>query len=74
MVPALLLQPLLENAIFHGIEPEINGGEIKVIGQFRNRQLVLTVQNTNSQNLVHCQGNKMALDNICERLITHYDG
>ncbi len=74
MVPALLLQPLLENAIFHGIEPEINGGEIKVIGQFRNRQLVLTVQNTNSQNLVHRQGNKMALDNIRERLITHYDG
>ena len=74
MVPALLLQPLLENAIFHGIEPEINGGEIKVIGQFRNRQLVLTVQNSNSQNLVHRQGNKMALDNIRERLITHYDG
>ncbi len=74
MVPALLLQPLLENAIFHGIEPEINGGEIKVIGQFRNKQLILTVQNTNSQNIVHRQGNKMALDNIRERLVTHYDG
>ncbi len=74
LVPALLLQPLLENAIFHGIEPEINGGEIKVTGQFRNKQLILTVQNSHSQNIVHRQGNKMALENIRERLKTHYDG
>lgn len=74
MVPALLLQPLLENAIFHGIEPEINGGTIKVMGELKQNQLIITVQNTNSKNLVHRQGNKMALDNIRERLSAHYQG
>ena len=73
-VPGLLLQPLLENAIFHGIEPEINGGTIKVEGELKHHQLVITVQNTNSKNLVHRQGNKMALNNIRERLSAHYDG
>ena len=74
LVPALLLQPLLENAIFHGIEPEVAGGTIKVTGQFADRQLDITVQNTNSKNLVHRQGNKMALDNIRERLNSHFMG
>lgn len=74
LVPALLLQPLLENAIFHGIEPEIEGGTIKVIGTLQQNQLVITVQNTNSKNLVHRQGNKMALDNISERLQSHFHG
>jgi len=74
MVPSLLLQPLLENAIFHGIEPEINGGTIKVIGAMNNNQLTITLQNTNSKNLVHRQGNKMALANIRERLSSHFPG
>jgi len=74
MVPALLLQPLLENAIFHGIEPEIDGGTITISGELRKQQLIITVQNTNSKNLVHRQGNKMALDNIRERLSAHYEG
>ena len=74
MIPALLLQPLLENAIFHGIEPEINGGSITVTGEFDKTQLKITVQNTNSKNLVHRQGNKMALANIEERLEVHFHG
>lgn len=74
MVPALLLQPLLENAIFHGIEPEIDGGTIKVIGERDDDRLSITLQNTNSKNLVHRQGNKMALDNIRERLQSHFLG
>jgi len=74
MVPALILQPLLENAIFHGIEPEINGGSIAVLGEFKNNQLKITVQNSNSKNLVHRQGNKVALANIQERLKAHFQG
>ena len=74
MVPALILQPLLENAIFHGIEPEINGGSIVVTGEFDKNQLKITVQNTNSKNLVHRQGNKMAQENIRERLNAHFKG
>ncbi len=74
MVPALILQPLLENAIFHGIEPEINGGSIVVAGELNYNQLIITVENTNSKNLIHRQGNKMALANIEERLKAHYHG
>ncbi len=74
MVPALILQPLLENAIFHGIEPEIEGGSIIVRGEFAAQKLTITIQNTNSKNLVHRQGNKMALANIEERLQVHFQG
>ena len=74
MVPALLIQPLLENAIFHGIEPEVNGGTIKVRAEFKHRQLVISIKNSNSKNIAHRKGNKMALDNIRERLLVFYQG
>jgi two-component system sensor histidine kinase AlgZ len=74
MVPALILQPLLENAIFHGIEPEIEGGSIVVTGEFDKKQITITVKNTNSKNLAHRQGNKVALANIEERLKVHFQG
>jgi two-component system sensor histidine kinase AlgZ len=74
MLPALILQPLLENAIFHGIEPEIKGGNILVRGECVKNELTLTVQNSNSKNLVHREGNKMALANIKERLTAHFHG
>lgn len=79
LVPALLLQPLLENAIFHGIEPEIDGGSIRISGEMvtsplSKTQLKITIQNTNSKNLVHRQGNKIALKNSQERLQTHFPG
>lgn len=74
LFPALLLQPLLENAIFHGIEPEVNGGSIIVSGELKAHQLKITIQNSNSKNLVHRQGNKIALKNIQERLQSHFPG
>ncbi len=74
MVPALLIQPLLENAIFHGIEAEIKGGTIKVVGELRNNKLLISIQNTNSKNIIHREGNKMALDNIRQRLNVFFQG
>jgi len=74
LLPALLLQPLLENAIFHGIEPVISGGHIKISGELHNKMLTISIQNSNSKNLVHRQGNKIALKNIRERLHSHYPG
>lgn len=46
VVPALLLQPVVENAIRHGIEPASEGGNIVVTARRRDDLLVLAVQNT----------------------------
>lgn len=45
-VPALLLQPLVENAVKHGIEPAADGGHLDVIAEQVNDDLVLSVKNT----------------------------
>jgi two-component system, LytTR family, sensor kinase len=44
-VPNLLLQPLVENAIKHGIAKRVSGGTIRVAGASRNEKLVLSVYN-----------------------------
>jgi hypothetical protein len=44
LVPTLLLQPLVENAIRHGIEPTENAGLLRLTGQRDNGKLVLTVE------------------------------
>ena len=44
-VPALILQPLLENAVYHGIEPLDKGGTIRVRGKREGTRAVLTIDN-----------------------------
>ncbi len=72
LIPALLIQPLLENAIFHGIEPVIQGGHIIITGELISASLHIEIQNSNSKNIVHRKGNKIALKNIKERLESHF--
>ncbi|MCC2676269.1 MAG: sensor histidine kinase [Ramlibacter sp.] len=45
-VPALLLQPLVENSIKHGLEPKVQGGRVTVRAQREAQDLVLEVQDT----------------------------
>ncbi len=42
-VPPLLLQPLIENAIHHGLEPQLQGGTVHVSARLQGRELVLEV-------------------------------
>jgi len=46
LVPPLLLQPLVENSIRHGLEPQVAGGRIAVCAQVQAGQLLLTVRDT----------------------------
>jgi hypothetical protein len=43
-LPPLLLQPLVENAVVHGLEPSIEGGTVRVSARVRGEELVLEVQ------------------------------
>ena len=74
-VPSLLLQPLLENAIFHGIEPRRDGGKVRVTGALDGEMIVLTVSNPlpEAGSSAH-SGNGVALANIRERLMLVYQG
>ena len=45
-VPALLLQPLVENSIQHGLEPKVEGGRVTVNARREGGQLVLEVVDT----------------------------
>jgi len=69
LVPGLTLQPLLENAIYHGIEPSQTGGTVTVRGGQRGDQLWIEVSNPVSITGDHSerQGNQLALANIRER-------
>jgi two-component system sensor histidine kinase AlgZ len=73
LIPPLLLQPLMENAIYHGIEPQPEGGTIRLLGRVHGKALTLLISNPlpgTSHRRRH--GNRMALENIRERLAVHY--
>jgi len=73
-VPSFCVQPLAENAIYHGIEPVADGGQIKISAQLENNRLCLSVSNpVKEQNAMsRHQGNHMAQSNIQTRLVLMY--
>ena len=73
LIPALSLQPLVENAVYYGIEPSLEGGEIKINGYQRLNRLFITITNPLlSQKPLH-KGNKIALKNLKARLDGCFD-
>jgi len=70
MLPPLILQPLLENAVYHGIEPAASGGIIHISGRYRRGRVNLGIRNSvpADQQSGHRKGNRLALENIRERL------
>lgn len=73
LLPALVLQPLLENAVYHGIEPETSSGEILVHIEQRGDRVLARIENPFLPQHQHRSGNRMALENIRERLVLFFD-
>jgi two-component system sensor histidine kinase AlgZ len=76
LVPPLMLQPLLENAVYHGIEPGGQPGEllVRMTGDpGRDGRLIVEISNPLVPGGDHQRGNRMALANIRERLMLYYD-
>ena len=72
-VPPLMLQPLVENAIYHGVEPGIAASSISISARVVGEGLQLVITNPYHPEHQHRQGNRMALANIAERLRLHFD-
>ncbi|MGB9429262.1 MAG: histidine kinase [Gammaproteobacteria bacterium] len=69
-VPQLILQPLLENAIYHGIEVQPNGGTVEVHGACDANTLSIEISNPlPPEGTSRRRGNQMALDNVRQRLV-----
>ena len=73
LVPPLMLQPLVENAVYHGVEPAAGGGEVAIEAGLSGGQIVIVLTNPFPGEGMHPAGNKMALANIRERLQLHFD-
>lgn len=73
LIPPLLLQPLLENAVYHGVEPASGPAEIVVHIERRAAEVLIKVDNPVADVERHHAGNRMALDNIRERLMLFFD-
>ena len=69
-VPQLLLQPLLENAIYHGIETQPHGGTVEVLGTRDADILNIEISNPlPPENAPRRHGNQMAMENVRQRLM-----
>lgn len=74
LIPPLILQPLLENAVYHGIEPLAEGGVIDIRLYRENDELHMEISNpAQKQTATRGSGHKMALSNIRERLALLFD-
>jgi two-component system sensor histidine kinase AlgZ len=71
-LPPLLLQPLVENAVKHGVEPSASGAQIRISTQRRGSSVVIKVTNTVPVNQSQ-PGSGMALNNVRDRLSLLHD-
>ena len=72
ILPPLCLQPLLENAVYHGIQPLAKGGKINITGLFDDKYITINVENPLAASKSNHQGNRIAQQNIRQRLNFFY--
>ena len=73
-VPSLLLQPLVENAIQHGLEPKVGGGEVRVTARRDGTDVVIEVCDTGAglSGSPPAGGKGFGMNQVRERLATLY--
>ena len=68
-LPALTVQPLVENAVYHGVEPAPEGGQVRVSGRLDGRAVEILVENSlPPADTSRRNGNRLAQDNVRQRL------
>ena len=76
-LPPLLLQPLVENAVKHGVEPSAHGGKLRITAEQRGSRVVLTITNTlppeSASGEQRPRGHGIAQANVRERLRLLHD-
>jgi two-component system sensor histidine kinase AlgZ len=73
-LPPLLLQPLIENAINHGIAHLVDGGTISMRAVLRNGRLRIDITNPCDPDRPKTRGNSLGLENVRNRLRALYSG
>ncbi|MDD9180115.1 MULTISPECIES: sensor histidine kinase [Aliivibrio] len=75
-LPPLLIQPLVENAITHGIEPSAQGGQLMVQFKQENNQFIVVISDNGIglESVSPSKGHGMSLNNIKQRLHDLFDG
>ncbi|HEU5177272.1 MAG TPA: sensor histidine kinase [Burkholderiales bacterium] len=73
LLPPLVLQPLLENAVYHGVEPGTGNANVLVRIAKRGERVLAQIENPYFEAEVQRAGNRMALENIRERLQLFFD-
>ena len=73
-IPSLLLQPLVENAVKHGISPRAIGGEVRIAAYVRDAQLHIVVEDSGVgfDPVFVRTGSGVGLRSVAERLRAHY--
>ena len=72
-IPSLTIQPMLENAIYHGIELLPDGGEVVVAGEYDGTFITIQITNPVAPDATRKRdGNKMAMSNIRQRFELAY--
>ena len=73
LLPPMVLQPLLENAVYHGVEPGTGVGDVLVRIERRGDRVHAAIENPHLEAGNQRAGNRMALENIRERLALFFD-
>jgi two-component system LytT family sensor kinase len=75
-VPSMLLQPIVENSIKHGLAPKVEGGQITIRTSSENNRLIIEVEDNGigipEERMAHVYVDGIGISNVHERLRVLY--